>query len=131
MNKLFRLKTSQTQRDFRNISVHIDKKENNLLSLYCLYTEQTKSTILRGLIGDWIKELDVSEQEMLDRLVVRAANNWKGRKASSDNWDKIFDEFMIDIENTLSRGLNKTQIEYIKNRVKEKINDTKDKEDRQ
>ena len=130
MSKLFRLKTSQAQKDFSNISVNIDKQENNLLSLYCLYTEQTKSTVLRGMIDNWKKELDVTEEEMLDRLVERALSNWKGRWNYSNNWDKTFDEFVTDIENILrSRGLNKSQIEYIKDCIKNKINDTKNEKD--
>jgi len=131
MSKLFRLKTSRIEKDFSNVSVYIDKQKNNLLSLYCLYTEQTKSAIVRGLIDNWENELDVSEEEMLNRLADRAANNWKGRWAYSDNWDKSFDEFMTDVENTLhSKGLGRTQIENIKTQVKNKIDGTKDKEDR-
>lgn len=129
MSKLFRLNTKKTKEDLKNFGVYVDKNTHNLLSLYCLYTEQTKSTVFRNLIDKWKSKLDVTEGEMLERLASRAANNWKGRWAQSDNWDKTFDEFITDIENTLrSRGLNQKQIEYIENRVKQIIDGTKNKE---
>lgn len=108
--------------DSNLVGVFIPTRLATYLSLYCLATGKTKSSIFKTLISDWQEEQEKTNNfdELVYRIAIRSYNIWKNPNGKRDN----FATFKSQLRNELEfKGLGV----YV-NRIISIISDEKNKE---
>jgi hypothetical protein len=110
-DKMAILRTSKKEQT-RLVGIHVSPQVHNYLTLHALAGGESKASLLKHVIEEWIGYCKKNEKDLIDSIIAQIKLEWKIRRRVKPR--SSFQEFKSQLEKELLwKGLTQEQVETI------------------